>query len=101
MLAYTTATQTGAGTGTAIRTSRSKTDNDKYTLLLVLTGTVNADVEFAIEEDLGTTNWIQHAVLNGKTSSAASDLLSPASGFRVVVNSGSGTATLKVLQGNN
>lgn len=94
---YSTATQTG--TGTSAWTRMDPDSKGPYTLNLICSGTVNATVEFANEKTLaGSEVAIAHAVLAAKTTSSASDLLVPATAFRVVVNSGDGTAKLNILE---
>lgn len=110
MKAFSTATQTGAGTGATIGVDSGVTGVGKFSLNVVVTGTVNYDVEWTNNKptagtssapDFSAAQYVQHAVLNGKTANYASDLLAPATGFRVKVNSGTGSATLYILQETN
>lgn len=91
--------KTSSGTSDWIRMDKSKAREGKYTLLLSLTGTATADVEFTVDEDLTSATAISHSVLSSITSTTASDMLTPVSGFRINVSSyTSGTVTLKVVQ---
>ena len=92
--------QSASGTSDWIRMDASEDKKGTFTLLVDFDGaTATADVEFAVEKDLTSPEAITHDVLTGITASAASDMQSPASAFRLNLTSyTSGTVTLKVVQ---
>lgn len=96
-----TVTQSSSGTSDWITLDHYPT-SAKYTILVELGGgTMTYDVEFCITDPASTPTAIQHEQANGKTADFATDLFSPARGFRLNVTSyTSGTATLTVLEGD-
>ena len=89
-----------SGASDWIRMDSGEDKKGVFTLLVDFDGaTVTADVEFAVEKDLTSPEAIVHDVLTGITASAASDMQSPASAFRLNLTSyTSGTVTLRVVQ---
>jgi len=94
---------TRAATGTSDWIKVDDVDGKPYfTVAVEIAGgvTANVDVEMGIGDLGGSPTVIDHSVLNALTSSQASDFFSPVTGFRLNVNSysGSGDITLTVYQ---
>lgn len=69
------------------------------TLALSVTGTVNVTVQYAV--DSANAVWFSHADLTAKTANSVGTIVSPVHGVRLVYNSGTGSATLSILQAGN
>jgi hypothetical protein len=93
--------QTGVGTSKPYQVDRLQ-DQFKVGLGLIITGTATATVEHTFdsvdESDTGQI-WFPHETLVAATESADGNYAYPIQAVRVNVTSGTGTATLKVLQG--
>ena len=57
------------------------------------------DNVFAAGYNPSTGNWTNHPTLSAKTTSLDSNIAYPVRGIRILLNSGSGTATLTIIQG--
>ncbi len=69
---------------------------------LVISGTLSTDVEHTfdnIQDSAVTPVAFKHTVLVNKTANADSNYASPVRAIRITNNSGSGTATLTIIQG--
>lgn len=69
---------------------------------LVISGTLSTDVEHTfdnIQDPAVTPIAFKHTVLVNKTANADSNYASPVRAIRITNNSGSGTATLTIIQG--
>lgn len=66
------------------------------TLALAVTGTVDVTVQYAVNS--AATVWYSHADLTARTANSVGTIVSPVSAIRLVYNSGTGSATLSVLQ---
>lgn len=100
---YRTLSISEAGTTDWIKLESSGNFNRQpiYTIGLVISGTLTADIEFTINPQTTGANVYCHPILNGRTASVASDLSFPAGAFRLNVTSyTSGTATIEILQAN-
>ena len=69
------------------------------TLALSVTGTVDVTVQYAV--NAANTVWYNHADLTAKTANTTGTIISPVHGIRLVYNSGTGSATLSILQAGN
>jgi hypothetical protein len=74
------------------------------TLGATITGTVNYTVQYTFDDVFAVSyvpasgNWVDHPSLTAQTTSKDSNLAYPARGVRLVVNSGSGTVRLTIIQ---
>lgn len=66
---------------------------------VVVTGTVNYTVQHTFDDPaVGFTTWFSHPTVAGQTANADGNYAFPMTGVKVLVNSGSGSATLKLVQ---
>lgn len=67
---------------------------------VVVTGTVNYTVQHTFDEAINSTptNWFDHATIASQTATKTGSYDFPVTALRVTVNSGTGTASLTVLQ---
>lgn len=96
---YGTVSQVGTGTSDWLTLDHAPTLH-KYLLVCTISGTVNYDIEVTGQDTSGSPTAIQHDKINGKTTDFASTWDWPAQGFRIVVNSGTGTVNLAVIEGD-
>jgi len=70
-----------------------------------VSGTVDYTVQYTFDDIFAANynpssgNWTNHPTLSGKTTSLDSNIAYPVRGIRVLLNSGTGTATLTIIQG--
>ena len=88
----TSVTQTGAGTSSALTFIRNEKPRVAYTINV--SGTVNYDLQHSLDG----TNWVSNEDVTGLTANADGNYQFPVYGVRLVVNSGSGSATLVLSQ---
>ena len=89
--------QTGAGTtGAYVVNTNSTLVN--IGIAVVVSGTVNYTVQHTYDSPAGFTTWFNDANLASKTATAETNLAFPVTGLQLVVNSGTGTATMTVVQ---
>lgn len=66
---------------------------------VIATGTVNYTVQHTFDDPaVGFTTWYSHPTVAGLTANADGNYAFPVTGIKVLVNSGSGTATLNLIQ---
>lgn len=66
---------------------------------VVVTGTVNYTVQHTFDDPaVGFSTWFSHSTVAGQTANADGNYAFPVTGIKVLVNSGSGTATLNLIQ---
>jgi hypothetical protein len=66
---------------------------------IVVTGTVNYSVQFSFDDPaVGFTTWFDDATLTSKTGNEDGSINFPITGLKVLVNSGTGTVTMNVVQ---
>lgn len=67
---------------------------------VVVTGTVNYTVNHTYDSPGGSgfSTWFPDGTLAGKTANAETNITIPVTGLQLVVNSGTGTATMTVVQ---
>lgn len=64
-----------------------------------VTGTVDYTVQHTFDDPAeGFTTWFSHPSVAGETTNQDGNYAFPVTGIKVLVNSGSGTATLKLIQ---
>lgn len=66
---------------------------------VVVSGTVNYTVQHTFDDPgVGFTTWYSHPTIASQTANADGNYAFPVTGVKVLVNSGSGTATLNLVQ---
>ena len=66
---------------------------------VVVDGTVNYSVQHTFDDPaVGFTTWFTHPTVVGQTTDQDGNYAFPVTGIKVLVNSGSGTATLNLIQ---
>jgi hypothetical protein len=66
---------------------------------VVVTGTVNYTVQHTFDDPaIGFSTWFSHPTVASQVASADGNYAFPVTGIKVLVNSGSGTATLNLVQ---
>ena len=74
------------------------------TLGVTVTGTVNYTVQYTFDNvfasgfDPSTANWVDHPSLTSQTATKDSNIAYPVTGIRLLVNSGTGTTRLTIIQ---
>ena len=66
---------------------------------VVVTGTVNYTVQHTFDDPaIGFSTWFSHPTVASQVANADGNYAFPVTGVKVLVNSGSGTATLNLVQ---
>lgn len=66
---------------------------------VTVTGTVNYTVQHTFDDPaVGFSTWFSHPTVASQTANADGNYAFPVTGIKVLVNSGSGTATLNLIQ---
>lgn len=66
---------------------------------VVVSGTVNYTVQHTFDDPaVGFTTWFSHPTVASQTANADGNYAFPVTGVKVLVNSGSGSATLNLVQ---
>jgi len=66
---------------------------------VIATGTVDYTVQHTFDDPaVGFTTWFSHPTVAGETANADGNYAFPVTGIKVLVNSGTGSATLKLIQ---
>jgi hypothetical protein len=66
---------------------------------VTVTGTVNYTVQHTFDDPgVGFINWFSHPTIASKTDNQDGNYAFPVTGVKVLVNSGSGTATMNLVQ---
>lgn len=66
---------------------------------VTVTGTVNYTVQHTFDDPaIGFSTWFSHPTVASQTANADGNYAFPVTGIKVLVNSGSGTATLNLIQ---
>ena len=66
---------------------------------VVVSGTVNYTVQHTFDSpSAGFTTWYSHPTIASKTDNQDGNYAFPVTGIKILVNSGSGTATLNLVQ---
>jgi hypothetical protein len=66
---------------------------------VVVTGTVNYTVQHTFDDPAtGFSTWFSHPTVASQAANADGNYAFPVTGVKVLVNSGTGTATLKLIQ---
>ena len=93
-----TQSQTGVGSSGAIVVNTNVSPVNIGFGVLV-TGTVTYTVQHTFDDPgVGFTTWFNHPTAASLTAAADGNYAFPVTGIRITVNSGSGTATLRLVQ---
>ena len=66
---------------------------------VLVTGTVDYTVQHTFDDPaVGFSTWFSHPSVAGETTNQDGNYAFPVTGIKVLVNSGTGTATLKLVQ---
>ena len=66
---------------------------------VIVTGTVDYTVQHTFDDPYsGFSTWFSHPTVAGETTNQDGNYAFPVTGIKVLVNSGDGTATLKLVQ---
>ena len=92
------ASQTGAGSTTPFVMNTNCTPFNVGFGVLV-TGTVDYTVQHTFDDPaVGFTTWFPHPTIVAQSTNKDGNYAFPVTGIRLTVNSGGGTATLKLIQ---
>lgn len=93
-----TVSQTAAGSSSAIVINTNVTPCN-VGFGVIVDGTVNYTVQHTFDDPgVGFTTWFNHPTVAAQSGSEDGNYAFPVTGIRVTVNSGGGTATLKLVQ---
>lgn len=101
----TRVTQTDSGSTAVVPLDHRSRDFKVGLIVDVTSGTPNYTVQLTGDDiqaagfSAAAANWQAHSTLDGLTASAKGNLAFPATGLRLTVNSGTGTARLTVIHG--
>ncbi len=66
---------------------------------VIVTGTVNYTVQHTFDDPaVGFSTWFSHPTVANETTNMDGNYAFPVTGIKLLVNSGDGTATLKLIQ---
>lgn len=66
---------------------------------VLVTGTVNYTIQHTFDDPaIGFSTWFPHPTIAGQATNQDGNYAFPVTGIRLTVNSGGGTATLKLIQ---
>jgi hypothetical protein len=93
-----TVAKTGTGSSSALVMNTNQTPFN-VGFGVVVTGTVNYTVQHTFDDPaVGFTTWFSHPTIASQTANADGNYAFPVTGIKVLVNSGSGTATMNLVQ---
>ena len=93
-----TVAQTGAGSTSAL-VMNTNTNPFNVGFGVIVSGTVNYTVQHTFDDPaVGFTTWFPHPTIASLSANADGNYAFPVTGIRLTVNSGGGTATLKLVQ---
>lgn len=93
-----TVSQTGTGSSSAL-VMNTNISPFNVGFGVIVSGTVNYTVQHTFDDPaVGFTTWFSHPTVAAQTANADGNYAFPVTGIKVLVNSGSGTATLKLVQ---
>lgn len=93
-----TVSQTGVGSSGAIVVNTNISPVN-IGFGVIATGTVNYTVQHTFDDPaVGFSTWFSHPTVAGEVANADGNYAFPVTGIKVLVNSGAGTATLKLIQ---
>lgn len=93
-----TVSKTGVGSSTPI-VMNTNVSPFNVGFGVIATGTVDYTVQHTFDDPaVGFTTWFSHPTVAGETANADGNYAFPVTGIKVLVNSGTGSATLKLIQ---
>lgn len=93
-----TVSKTGVGSSSAI-VMNTNISPFNVGFGVVASGTVNYTVQHTFDDPaVGFTTWYSHPTVAGEVANADGNYAFPVTGIKVLVNSGSGSATLNLIQ---
>lgn len=93
-----TVTKTGSGSTEAI-VINTNANPVNIGFAVIVSGTVNYSVQFTYDDPAtGFTTWFDDATITSKTGNEDGAINFPITGLKTLVNSGTGTVTMKVVQ---
>lgn len=93
-----TVSKTGVGSSSAI-VMNTNVSPFNVGFGVIASGTVNYTVQHTFDDPAtGFSTWFSHPTVASQTANADGNYAFPVTGIKVLVNSGSGTATLKLVQ---
>lgn len=93
-----TVSKTGVGSSSAL-VMNTNTTPFNVGFGVIVTGDVNYTVQHTFDDPaVGFSNWFPHPTIAGQTANADGNYAFPVTGIKVLVNSGDGSATLKLVQ---
>lgn len=93
-----TVSKTGTGSSSALVMNTNQTPFN-VGFGVVVTGTVNYTVQHTFDDPaLGFTTWFSHPTIASLAANADGNYAFPVTGVKILVNSGTGTATINLVQ---
>ena len=93
-----TVSRTAAGSSSAL-VMNTNTNPFNVGFGVTVSGTVNYTVQHTFDDPAaGFTTWFNHPTAASLTAAADGNYAFPVTGIRITVNSGAGSATLKLIQ---
>jgi len=93
-----TVSKTGAGSTDAVVINTNVTPVN-IGFAVVVTGTVNYSVQLTYDDpSVGFTTWFDDTTITSKTGNEDGSINFPITGIKVLVNSGTGSVTMNVVQ---
>jgi len=93
-----TVSKTGTGSSAALVMNTNATPFN-VGFGVIVTGTVDYTVQHTFDDPaVGFTTWFSHPTVAGETTNQDGNYAFPVTGIKLLVNSGSGTATLNLVQ---
>lgn len=93
-----TVSKTGTGSSAAL-VMNTNTNPFNVGFGVIASGTVDYTVQHTFDDPaVGFTTWFNHPTIAAQIASADGNYAFPVTGIRVTVNSGAGSATLKLIQ---
>lgn len=93
-----TVSKTGTGSSSALVMNTNQTPFN-VGFGVVVSGTVDYTVQHTFDDPaVGFTTWFSHPTIAGETTNQDGNYAFPVTGIKLLVNSGSGTATMNLIQ---
>lgn len=93
-----TVAQTGVGSSNALVMNTNVTPFN-VGFGVIVSGTVNYTIQHTFDDPaVGFSTWFSHPTIASLTANADGNYAFPVTGIKVLVNSGDGSATLKLVQ---
>jgi len=93
-----TVSKTGTGSSSALVMNTNQTPFN-VGFGIVATGTINYTIQHSFDDPtVGFTTWYSHPTIASKTDNQDGNYAFPVTGIKILVNSGTGTATMSLIQ---